>query len=156
MLALTLWPEWAWAICHAGKRVENRTWHPGKRLPVGSQLAIHAGKHIGGRPGVEVALDAVDIVLAMWETDGPIRTMDEERRLSTCPRSAIVAVATIAGFDQEQRTRWDVPGAWHWRLEDVEVLPAPAACRGAQGLWTVPAAMIRETVHPTTTAWEGA
>ena len=22
--ALTLWPEWAWAVCHLGKDVENR------------------------------------------------------------------------------------------------------------------------------------
>lgn len=135
-LALTLWPEWAWAICHAGKRVENRTWHPGARLAVGARLAIHAGAHIGGRPGADVASDAVDVVMAMWETGGPLRSNDERRRLAACQRSSIVAVATIDVYDQEQRTWWDVPGQWHWRLRDIQVLDTPIPHRGAQGLWT--------------------
>ena len=48
LLALTLWPEWAYAITHLGKDVENRDW---ERLPTwltGRYLAIHAGAHIGG------------------------------------------------------------------------------------------------------------
>ena len=48
--ALTLWPEWAWAIDlphKLAKRVECR----GYALPVGVWIYLHAGKHIGGRPG---------------------------------------------------------------------------------------------------------
>lgn len=138
MLALTLWPEWAWAICHAGKRVENRAWHPGKRLPVGSRLAIHAGKHIGGRPGQTARDEGLD---ALFDMGFGSLSFGWEPEVVACPRSAIVAVATVEGFDQEQRTQWDVPGCWHWRLSGVLVLAEPVACRGAQGLWTA---------HPTT------
>jgi hypothetical protein len=60
--ALTLWPEWAWAIDlphQLAKRVENR----GYALPVGVWIYLHAGKHIGGRPGrpsLESGLRAVE------------------------------------------------------------------------------------------------
>lgn len=47
---LTLWPEWAFAIAHLDKRVENRTW-PAPREAIGSTILIHAGRSIGGRPG---------------------------------------------------------------------------------------------------------
>ena len=44
--ALTLWPEWAWAIHHLDKRVENRGWP----IPAGEWFALHAGKSPTG-PG---------------------------------------------------------------------------------------------------------
>ena len=37
--AITLYPIWAWAIVHAGKMVENRSWPTQYR----GRLAIHAG-----------------------------------------------------------------------------------------------------------------
>lgn len=62
MQALTLWPEWAWAIDlpeKLAKRVECR----GYELPIGAWVYLHAGKHIGGRPGrpsLEGGLRAVE------------------------------------------------------------------------------------------------
>ena len=159
LLALTLWPEWAWAICALGKRVENRPWRPvdaqrhGRgpttadrarvlhALPVGARLAIHAGAHLGGRPGRVATDEAVNGVLDMCERVNPNGLLPYpgvREALRACPKSAIVAVVTIDGFDREERTGWDVPGAWHWRLRDVVVLPEPIPCRGAQGLWKAP------------------
>lgn len=156
-LALTLWPEWAWTIATIGrtptypwepKDVENRGWHPRGRLPVGTRIAIHAGAYMGGRPGRPAAQEAREAVVGMLRQQAglgtrplwshelwpmPVNAMDD------VPRSAIVCTATIAGFDQVQRTPWDVPGAWHWRLHDVVVLPSPVPCQGAQGLWSIPA-----------------
>lgn len=43
MLALTLKHPWPWAICVAGKDVENRTWAP-RQLRRGDRFAIHGGK----------------------------------------------------------------------------------------------------------------
>ena len=40
MKALSIKQPWAWAIIHAGKNVENRTWATSYRGP----LLIHAGK----------------------------------------------------------------------------------------------------------------
>lgn len=41
MKALTVWPEWAWAIVHAGKNVENRTWAPGQMLLSSESIWVH-------------------------------------------------------------------------------------------------------------------
>jgi len=45
MKCLSVRQPWAWAILHAGKDVENRTWAPSpKQLKPGERLAIHASK----------------------------------------------------------------------------------------------------------------
>jgi hypothetical protein len=46
--AVSLWPEWLYAIVHLNKRVENRTW-PAHRKTIGERIALHAGKNFGGR-----------------------------------------------------------------------------------------------------------
>lgn len=131
MKALTLIQPWAWAVCHAGKRVENRTWRPPPSV-LGQRIAIHAGKKY----------DADD---AEW--------IAEEHGIEvpqTVPLGAIVAMARVlrafeAGPDGPpitERARdprgWAF-GPWCWVLADVVVLPQPVPCRGAQGLWDVPA-----------------
>lgn len=141
MRALTIWPEWAFAICRLGKRCENRTWRPGSDLRPGDRLAIHAGKNFGGRPGKAAAAEAVDDVRSMTQrvvARGDTHPPATVRDLLSAPTGAVVAVATIAGFDREERTGWDVPGAWHWRFGAVEVLPRPIRASGAQGLWRLP------------------
>lgn len=46
MKCLSVRQPWAWAILHAGKDVENRTWPPSpKLLHPGDRLAIHASKN---------------------------------------------------------------------------------------------------------------
>lgn len=34
---------------------------------------------------------------------------------------------------------WAEPNRWHWQLADVRRLPEAIACRGALGLWSLPA-----------------
>lgn len=51
--------------------------------------------------------------------------------------SAIVAVARVVEADRAQRTGWDVPELWHWRLGDVRRLVEPVPCNGSRGLWEV-------------------
>jgi len=71
MKALTLWPEWAWAIIHLGKDVENRTWHPPKNI-LGQRIALHAGRKVGRRydPVVKGALPYYDFVVSMARDAG--------------------------------------------------------------------------------------
>jgi len=44
----------------------------------------------------------------------------------------------LSGVVTESADPWFV-GPFGWVLSDVVVLPAPVPCRGAQGLWEVPA-----------------
>ncbi|MBX3131355.1 MAG: ASCH domain-containing protein [Polyangiaceae bacterium] len=138
MRALTIMQPWAWAICHANKRVENRTWQPPREL-LGRRIAIHAGKR-DDAAAVQWMRDELDI-------DPP----------AALPRGAIVATATLSGVVAVKRhvvtyvgdvdpAMVDSPwfsGPFGWVLDDVRVLADPVSCRGAQGLWTMPPNMAR-------------
>lgn len=145
LIALTLWPEWAWAVAHLGKRVENRTWAP-PRWAMGRRLAIHGGAAFGGHTarvgaGGKVPASWLYAVQAMLDMGlrageaavGPV-TMG---RLIPEAQSKIVAVGRLSGVVTESADPWFV-GPFGWVLSDVVVLPAPVPCRGAQGLWEVP------------------
>lgn len=155
LYALTLWPEWAWAICRLDKRVENRTWHP--ITPAPFWLAVHAGSRFGGepdgtvyrpgylRPVVEVARQAG------WQTT-PVRGRFNsghglyQNPADTIPMPpvgaapdtrSIVAVCRVVALSQERSSPWHVAGAWGWYLDDLTVLHEPVPCLGRQGLWRV-------------------
>lgn len=168
MSALTLWPEWAWAIATLDKRVENRGWM--HRLPPGSLLAIHAGAAIGGRPG-PVARDegmAALVLMALragWQILGPTWRLGSTALTATkgersvwigapqVRRSAVVAVGRLAiGPQPDQELGWAVPGQRHWWMDRVWPLAKPVACTGRQGLWRLPPnvdAMVRAQVDDT-------
>ncbi len=155
MKALTLWPEWAWAIEHLGKRVENRIWVPSPgQLKPGDWLAIHAGAHIGGRKGIP-AMRKAAVRLAntandagCWTSLQPLDLIASRGpagrpfRLSNCTTGAIVAVAEYLGHDADRKTPWDGRGAHHWRLGRVGVLQLPVYLKGARNLWSVPAELL--------------
>lgn len=135
--ALTLWPEWVWAFIHLGKRTENRGWSPPEDLlRRGLLLAIHGGAHLGGRAGAPARNEAVAAVRGMFRA-GPV---PDGWVSPAVPLGAyagkVAAVGVVRGWDRtDGRTRWDVPGAVHWRIPRVYVLEEPVVSRGAQGLW---------------------
>jgi hypothetical protein len=147
MKALTLWPEWAWAICNLDKRVENRTWVPNQKY-IGKQIAIHAGKKIGGGKikQVDSLIGMVEMAqVAGWECDVDdkvLRFSKGGRMVDFHPwkiaTSSIVSVATITDFVHDEGLPWGAQGQWHWLLEDVMVLDEPFRCAGSQRLWQVP------------------
>lgn len=126
MKALTLIQPWAWAVERLGKRVENRTWSP-PRSVLGQRIAIHAGKKF----------DSLD---AQWlAANFGVREID-------CAHGAIVATAVLErvvnSADQltEDQRVWFF-GPLGWVLADVQPV-ADVACRGAQGLWEIPADLL--------------
>lgn len=154
--ALTLHPEWAWAVCFLDKRIENRVW----RLPPGmadSRIAIHAGKEIGGS-GCDQATAVMRLVemasyagwsyyftqnshshqVVVFEKGGVEVIFDSEK----IAKGGIVAVATFTGsykpIIRQGAPAWGVLGQHHWYIKDVDVLVVPVACRGAQRLWRIP------------------
>ena len=62
MKAITLWPEWCFAITKLDKRVENRTWKPPAAL-IGQRIAIHAGKNAGGSASRRGRLHGLHLML---------------------------------------------------------------------------------------------
>lgn len=149
MFALTLWPEWAWAICAPDKRVENRTWLP--HVAPGAQFAIHAGAYIGGRRSRVARDEGVGVVLhvacaggwclrpsGLFDGISP-RLRREDREIQffpeAWPTSAIVAVVTYLESDRRMLSSWDARGALHWRIRLEHVLREPIPCHGAQGFW---------------------
>lgn len=105
MKALTIRQPWAWAICHAGKRIENRAWLTSPSLLavarrlVGQRFAIHAAAGVGKRDDFD---DAAEHVIArcrgidvaalppVFQRIGARWALDAET-----PRGAVVAVATL-------------------------------------------------------------
>ena len=146
MRALTLHRPWSFAVAHLQKDVENRGWRTNYR----GLLAIHAGK-TWDWPAAEMIERIIGQGLFVpWE---------DERHPDAW--KGIIAVANLTGchearpethsFDDVYRAAccyspWAQKhlGTWHWVLADVHPLPTPVACKGRQGLWTLPADVERE------------
>lgn len=130
MMALTLHRPWAWAIVHATKRVENRTWRPPTSI-IGQRIAIHAGKK--------------------WDEDGWLFIADyfgftltpEVRDEGIVGTARVTGYLTGSVFDPDP---W-LFGPIGWVLDDVRALPMPIPVRGRQGLWRVPPPIARQLVH---------
>ncbi|MCG3768581.1 MAG: hypothetical protein JW394_0695 [Nitrospira sp.] len=142
MRALTLYPEWAWAVCRLGKRIENRE-RPAEfyGFQIGERFAIHAGAHIGGRKGRVSREEGLLAVTHAAKAAG--LSFDEvEHLLVVRPivQSAVVATATYGGFywtGRGNEAEWEIPGRFAHRLHDVIVLPNPVPTAGERGLWTL-------------------
>ena len=140
MKALSISQPWAWAICHAGKRIENRDWKPPKWI-IGQTIAIHAAKSWNGTQAVDFINQAMYLE---WE-----RTNDPALYNFTCPpkrdqhtAGAIVATAKITDVFTSNDIREVVAhqedwfmGEYGWFLTSVKRLEQPIPCRGALGLW---------------------
>lgn len=154
MKALTLHPEWAHAIAHLDKRVENRDWRPPASL-IGQRIAIHAGKSIGGRPGWPARFRAASVVSGIWRSEPCEERSALYQRIAheQITRSAIVATAIlgepveVAEAEGERapesaRPEWaawgDRASRFWWPLREVVTLSTPIPCGGKQGFWTVP------------------
>jgi hypothetical protein len=117
---LTLIRPWAWAVAHAGKDIENRTWEPPSSL-VGGFVAIHAGKKWDENAALGIELEL------------GIRVPDQEDH----PSGVIVAVARLAGVQREGLGNPWFCGPVGWQLRGVVQID-PVPCKGAQGLWVIP------------------
>lgn len=154
LLALTVLQPFASAIARFGKDVENRTWLPGARLPVGGWLAIHAGMRdypganldafqvwFAFAAGSHLSADDADVAYEAIQVAGAWRDrIVSDRCRSSLPHAEIVAVAQVAAFSDPaaKASPWAVPGQEQWRFGRVFALPEPVPCKGAQGLWRVP------------------
>lgn len=123
--AITLHQPWAWAILHAGKTVENRTW-PLARWATGKWIALHAG-----------APQRTEADDAEW-----IRTTFGLHVPANTGRGLVGLVKfgmprpPVARRTQPEH-QWEF-GPWCWPITDRLALPSAIPIRGAQGFWVVP------------------
>lgn len=119
MKAISIRQPWAWAILHAGKRVENRTRElPGKY--VGVDLLLHTGKATD-----EAARAACAAVLGY---DPP--------SFGDLPLGAVVGIVRFDGQTFDVSDPWAEPGLQHWIIDRVHALPEPVlGVRGMLGFF---------------------
>ena len=128
MKALTLMQPWATLIINGPKRIENRTWRPPHDL-IGQVIAIHAGKRYDK---------------ARWLEVRPLA--DDGHRPETPFLGAILGTARISGVLVASSNPW-FTGPFGWQLEDIMTLDLPVLCKGAQGLWRVPAKVLQRVAE---------
>jgi len=159
MKAITLWPEWCWAIRQLGKNVENRSWRPPDTLRIGESIAIHAGASFGGKTGESktwsrifdpiagiaqrscwnIRIDVMANIIVAYNVLSGKRISD---RIVTMPCGGVVAVATFDGTlvpGREESTQWPwwADDQFGWVLRDVTMLPKIVRCTGRQRLWNL-------------------
>ena len=117
MLALTVRQPWAWAIIHAGKDVENRSWPTEYRGP----LAIHAATKLWRGGGVQIR------VLAGLNVPA-----DDE-----LIRGAVIGIVDVVGCIRNSHSQWAFGDQWHWELANPRALPESIPLRGQPGLFHV-------------------
>ncbi len=111
---------WAWAVLHAGKDVENRTWTTAHR----GMVAIQAGR-----------LPAAD-------AREKLRAMGIEVPAGL-PTGVVLGVVDLVGIVRDSGSPWAVPGRWHWQLANPRPLAEPVSLLGRQSLFTASAAVER-------------
>ena len=142
MKAITVHQPWAWAIIHAGKDIENRSWNWGGT----GELAIHAGK--------------------TWDPYGEVFMLRLGIHVPSddLVSGAIIGVVNVTGVHHANRcteqfglpspkrcSQWATPMSYHWKLDRPRPIE-PISCRGKQQLWNVPEdaeALIRKQLEVT-------
>lgn len=124
MYALTIKQPWAWAIARGLKVIENRDWKPTARA-MGQWVAIHAGKSFD-RKG--------------WDEFAQIMASIHQPQPDSADfqYGAVIAVARLHEVVAQSDDPW-FSGEFGWVLTDIQALPEPVPCRGALGLWQLPA-----------------
>lgn len=125
MRAISIKQPWAWAILHAGKGVENRTWSASCQAKLPTRLAIHAGKteDVEGRLYLESRGIAVPANL-------PKRCLVGEVTVTACQY-------TESPDDAADRFGPWAFGPWCWLLTDAQAYDEPIPCKGRLGIFEV-------------------
>lgn len=138
MRAITLRHPSPWAICYLGKDVENVGWcPPSTKLHPGDRLAIHGGR-MPADTEIRRSFAALEERGCIFPGSA-IPSLDDLRT----QESSIVAVVTYGGALTSHTSKW-FAGYYGWLVRNLVVLPQPVPCRGARGLWSVPAAVLEQ------------
>ena len=137
MKALSIRQPWAWAILHAGKRIENRDW---RGCYYRGPLLIHAAKGCG----VAECEDAIGSILKIEDCRETVLKTWPGR--VTVERGGIVGVCRLVDVVTASRDPWFC-GPLGLVLADVRPLPF-VPFKGALGLFDVPDHLVLGAVSP--------
>lgn len=121
MNAISLRQPWAWAICHAGKRVENRDWCPAPHT-IRRPLAIHTSKTLDEEAGLLLGNRGLPVPAPGDLVRGAV--------VAVCMLSAVVQTAPPG-----QEEWW--AGPYGLVLSTVVALEDPVPTRGLPGMWVL-------------------
>lgn len=180
MKGLTLTQPWATLIALLEKLLETRSWATTYRGPLAihaaQSLAPVGG--VAGLQHIVWQEPFRSVLQRRWLDIAVLPQVSSQQHIISdpsyvLPRGAIVAVCTLADCrpttgsrpgsggpkyadwvhdltDQERAFGNYAPERFGWFLADIRPLPRPIPCRGAQGLWSVPAdvqAQIAEVIR---------
>ena len=131
MKILSVQQPWAWAILHAGKNVENRTWPTKYRGP----LLIHAGVS-KARLGDFGEGEPDRSLLAFGAIVGVVELVD---------------CLPLDQLPEDLRGRF-ASGPWCWILANPRPFTTPITCKGQVGLFNPPAGFCLADHLPTSHA----
>jgi hypothetical protein len=112
MKILCIKQPWVWAIIHAGKDIENRTWHTNFR----GEFLIHASRGCMVRE-YDDASNFIECVSGMCVPS-----------LGSLPRGGIVGKATLVDCVEQHNSPW-FEGDYGFVLKDVIEVPF-VECKG--------------------------
>jgi hypothetical protein len=116
VFVLTVRQPLAWAIIHAGKDIENRTWKP--RRPC--RVLIHAGR---ADSFDDFGLVALRLLRKRHVVTVPIPAAWEYKQ--------IIGIVDVTEWDRERsRNDWAAGGHWHWHLANPVAATVPIPLLG--------------------------
>ena len=128
MKAISIRPPWAWAILHAGKDIENRTWN----TKIRGTIAIHASQSMS-RPYYESAIEVI----------GKLAPGAKIPNYEAMVRGAIVGLVELVGCEERTKSKWHVRDHYGFLLANPRVLREPIPCNGRLSFWNVPDTLAR-------------
>jgi hypothetical protein len=116
--ALSIQQPWAWAILHAGKDVENRSWP----TPFRGRVFVHAGKRFDSQGYAWMKSNAAQLGITV-----------EIPPAAEMLRGGIVGAVTVTGCVEDSDSPWFF-GEYGFTLAEPEPLKL-IPCRGALGFF---------------------
>lgn len=141
MKALSFSQPWLWAVLHAGKHVENRSWAPPIEM-IDQRIALHAATSWDATPKYE-SRSAIHGVSKLTPIGYLLaQGLEPPGRRALYDTGVIVATAVIDRIVTEDRTlpedqkRWFF-GPFGWILRDIVLVKVPIVATGKLGLWAL-------------------
>lgn len=146
MKCLSLWQPWATLVAIGAKTLETRSWETMYR----GELAIHAAQ-AWNRKLADIALDGF-FLSALQPLVG--LSGGAKKLRNVLPFGAIVCTANLVDcyridpikrpLDERELAFGDyTTGRFAWVLEDVRAFAKPIPFKGRQGLFAVPASLLK-------------